>query len=174
MWGAFGNRPSDAAPNPALPDADPKGADQFVQPVHAARVSKDGLVYVSDRGGKRVQVFRLDGTYVTQVFIGRECKAPECGNGSTAASTAFSTDPAQQFLYVGNRSQAKVMVFDRQSLKLLDAFGEWGSAPGQFGTLHHMAADSKGNLYVTEVTPLRPENRRVQKFVLTTSRSGPR
>jgi hypothetical protein len=29
-----------------------------------------------------------------------------------------------------------------------------------------MAADSKGNLYVTEVTPLRPENRRVQKFVL--------
>jgi hypothetical protein len=37
-----------------------------------------------------------------------------------------------------------------------------------------MAADSKGNLYVTEVTPLRPENRRVQKFVLTTSRSGPR
>jgi hypothetical protein len=29
-----------------------------------------------------------------------------------------------------------------------------------------MAADSKGNLYVTEVTPLRPENRRIQKFVL--------
>ena len=53
------------------------------------------------------------------------------------------------------------------TLELLDSFGEWGSAPGQFGTLHHMAADSKGNLYVTEVTPLRPENRRVQKFVLT-------
>ena len=173
MWGAFGNMPTDAAPNPAPPDADPKGADQFVQPVHAARVSKDGFVYVSDRGGKRVQVFRLDGTYVAQVFIGRECKAPECGNGSTAASTAFSTDPAQRFLYVGNRSQAKVMVVDRQSLTLLDAFGEWGSAPGQFGTLHHMAADSKGNLYVTEVTPLRPENRRVQKFLLTRSRSGP-
>jgi hypothetical protein len=27
-----------------------------------------------------------------------------------------------------------------------------------------MAADSKGNLYVTEVTPLKPENRRIQKF----------
>jgi DNA-binding beta-propeller fold protein YncE len=172
MWGAFGKAPTDAAPNPALPDADPGGADQFVQPVHAARVSSDGLVYVSDRGGKRVQVFTLDGTYVRQVFIGRECQAPECGNGSTAASTAFSSDPAQRFLYVGNRSQAKVMVFERRSLVLLDAFGEWGSAPGQFGTLHHMASDSKGNLYVTEVTPLRPENRRVQKFVLTTSRSG--
>jgi DNA-binding beta-propeller fold protein YncE len=166
MWGAFGNLPVDTAPDPALPDEEEQGAPQFVQPVHAARVSNDGLVYVSDRGGKRVQVFALDGTYMTQVFIGRECVAPECGNGMTAASTAFSTDPEQQFLYVGNRSQAKVMVFDRQTLELLDTFGTWGSAPGDFGTLHHMASDSKGNLYVTEVTPLQPENRRVQKFVL--------
>ena len=82
MWGAFGNVPTDAPPNPAHPDADPQGAPQFVQPVHAARVSNDGLVYVSDRGGKRVQVFTLDGKYVSQVFIGRECKAPECGNGT--------------------------------------------------------------------------------------------
>jgi hypothetical protein len=166
MWGAFGNVPTDAPPNPALPDADENGAPQFVQPVHATRVSNDGLVYVSDRGGKRVQVFTLEGKYVSQVFIGRDCKAPECGNGTTAASTAFSTDPAQRFLYVGNRSQAKVMVLDRRTLKILDAFGQWGSAPGEFGTLHHMAADSKGNLYVTEVTPLRPENRRIQKFTL--------
>ena len=164
MWGAFGSVPTDAPPNPALPDADENGAPQFVQPVHAARVSNDGLVYVSDRGGKRVQVFTLDGKYVAQVFIGRECKAPECGNGTTAASTAFSTDPEQRFLYVGNRSQAKVMVLNRRTLEVLDSFGQWGSAPGEFGTLHHMAADSKGNLYVTEVTPLKPENRRIQKF----------
>ena len=71
MWGAFGKTPTDDPPNPAPADGDPNGASQFVQPVHAARVSKDGLVYVSDRGGKRVQVFRLDGTYLTQVFIGR-------------------------------------------------------------------------------------------------------
>jgi DNA-binding beta-propeller fold protein YncE len=164
MWGAFGNVPTDAPPNPALPDADEKGASQFVQPVHAARVSNDGLVYVSDRGGKRVQVFTLDGKFVSQVFIGRECKAPECGNGTTAASTAFSADAEQRFLYVGNRSQARVMVFDRKTLAILDSFGRAGSAPGEFGTLHHMAADSKGNLYVTEVTPLKPENRRIQKF----------
>jgi 6-phosphogluconolactonase (cycloisomerase 2 family) len=164
MWGAFGNVPTDDKPNPANPDADEKGASQFVQPVHAARVSNDGLVYVSDRGGKRVQVFTLDGKFVSQTFIGRECKAPACGNGQTAASTTFSTDAAQRFLYVGNRSQAKVMVFDRKTMTLLDEFGKWGSLPGEFGTLHHMTADSKGNLYVTEVTPLKPENRRVQRF----------
>ena len=166
MWGAFGNVPTDAAPNPANADADPNGAPQFVQPVHAARVSNDGLVYVSDRGGKRIQVFTIDGKFINQVFVGRDCQAPECGNGQTAASTAFSTDAEQRFLYVGNRSQAKVMVFERKTLDLLGSFGQWGSAPGDFGTLHHMNADSKGNLYVTEVTPLKPENRRVQKFVL--------
>jgi DNA-binding beta-propeller fold protein YncE len=164
MWGAFGGVPVDDAPNPAIPDGALRGASQFVQPVHAVRVSRDGLVYVSDRGGKRVQVFGLDGTYMTQVFIGRECRVPACGNGTTTASTAFSADPEQRYLYVANRSQAKVMVFDRRTLTLLDEFGRWGSAPGEFGTLHHMNADSKGNLYVTEVTPLTPANRRIQKF----------
>src|SRR3989442_836999 len=174
MWGAFGNVPNDAAPNPASADADETGAPQFVQPVHAARVSNDGLVYVSDRGGKRVQIFTLDGKYLSQIFIGRECKAPDCGNGSTAASTAFSADPDQRFLYVGNRSQSKVMIFNRKSLELLTSFGRAGSAPGEFGTLHHMASDSRGNLYVTEVTPLRPENRRVQKFRLVSSPAAAR
>ena len=168
MWGAFGNEPTDGEADPAwAQEQEGPGPPQFAQPVHAARVSHDGLVYVSDRGGKRVQVFTIDGEYVSQVFIGRECLAPECGNGTTAASTAFSPDPDQRFLYVGNRSQARVMVLDRQTLEILGWFGRWGSAPGEFGTLHHMAVDSRGNLYVTEVTPLEPVNRRVQKFTFT-------
>ena len=70
MWGAFGNEPLDKVPPPAKVPEDQRipareatgpGPDQFITPVHAARVSKDGLVYVSDRGGKRVQVFTLDG-----------------------------------------------------------------------------------------------------------------
>ena len=166
MWGAFGKAASDAPPNPANADESEQGASQFVQPVHAARVSNDGLVYVSDRGGKRVQVFTIDGRFVSQVFIGRDCRAPACGNGQTAAATAFSADPQQQFLYVGNAGQAKVMVLDRKTLRVLDSFGHAGSAPGEFGTLHHLAADSNGNIYVTEVAPLMPQNRRVQKFRL--------
>ena len=166
MWGAFGTAPSDAPPDPANADESDRGASQFIQPVHAARVSNDGLVYVSDRGGKRVQVFTIAGRFVSQVFIGRDCRAPACGNGQTAAATAFSADPQQRFLYVGNASQAKVMVLDRKSLVVLDSFGRAGSAPGEFGTLHHLAADSKGNIYVTEVAPMTPRNRRVQKFRL--------
>ena len=167
MWGAFGNVPTDAPPNPAPADADPRGASQFVQPVHARACRMTGCCTCQTAAASAFRSSRSTGKYVNQVFIGRECKAPDCGNGTTAASTAFSSDPQQRFLYVGNRSQAKVMVFDRRMLSLLHSFGQWGSAPGEFGTLHHMAADSKGNLYVTEVTPLKPENRRIQKFTFT-------
>jgi len=180
MWGAFGNPPLDDPPagaggsgNAGLPDEGPDGPPQFRPPVHAVKVSNDGLVYVADRGGRRVQVFTTDGKYVTQVFIGRECHAPDCGNGTTAAGIAFSPDAEQRFLYVANRSQAQVMVFNRRTLEFLDSFGRWGSAPGQFGTLHHLSVDSKGNLYTAEVSPLTPANRRVQKFTYLGTRKIP-
>ena len=171
MWGAFGAKPMDdpaePAGGPSPQPMGPDGAPQFVPPVHAVKVSTDGLVYVADRGGRRVQVFTMAGKFVNQVFIGRECHAPDCGNGQTAAGIAFSPDPEQRYLYVANRSQAQIMVFNRKTLEFLDGFGSWGSGTGQFGTLHHLSVDSKGNLYTAEVTPLKPENRRVQKFTFT-------
>ena len=168
MWGAFGNVPADDPPTlPGEHPMGPDGAPQFTPPVHAVKVSTDGLVYVADRGGRRVQIFTIAGRFVDQVFIGRECHAPDCGNGQTAAGLAFSQDPEQRYLYVANRSQAQIMVFDRKTLEFLDGFGSWGSDQGQFGTLHHLSVDSKGNLYTAEVTPVKPENRRVQKFTFT-------
>src|ERR1043165_10007904 len=62
MWGAFGAMPIDDPPTPARPPQQPLGPDgssQFVPPVHAVKVSTDGLVYVADRGGRRVQIFTL-------------------------------------------------------------------------------------------------------------------
>jgi DNA-binding beta-propeller fold protein YncE len=170
MWGAFGAVPIDDPSSSAAPPQQPMGPDgalQFVPPVHAVKVSTDGLVYVADRGGRRVQIFTIAGKFVNQVFIGRECHAPDCGNGQTAAGIAFSPDAEQRYLYVANRSQAQIMIFNRKTLEFLDSFGSWGSATGQFGTLHHLSVDSKGNLYTAEVTPLKPENRRVQKFTFT-------
>jgi DNA-binding beta-propeller fold protein YncE len=169
MWGAFGNKPLDNVPEPPKVPEDQRipakeltdrGPEQFVQPVHAVRISNDGLVYVSDRGGKRVQVFTLDGKFQTQKFIDRYCEAPHCGNGQTVASTAFSPDPEQRFLYVASRSAARVWVLDRKTLEPLDSFGRNGVAPGEFYVMHHMNVDSKGNLYVTEVQ----DGKRVQKF----------
>jgi hypothetical protein len=185
MWGAFGNTPmDDPPPGPKLTGEaaraaaeeaetkrtlatgfDPKdpGPSQFVPPVHGVKVSNDGLVYVADRGGKRVQIFTTDGKYVTQVWIDRWCLVAGggCNNGNTAASVAFSPDPGQRFLYVASRSPGRIWVFDRKTLKALDSFGRPGIAPGEFDVLHHMTTDFKGNLYSSEVE----DGRRIQKFV---------
>ena len=78
--------------------------------MHGIKVSNDGLVYISDRGGKRVLVFRLEGTFVAQTFIDRWCEGPSawCGNGQTVAITAFcaasTTFAASRFLYIASRS----------------------------------------------------------------------
>jgi DNA-binding beta-propeller fold protein YncE len=171
MWGAFGKEPVDVPPSTAakvpeslrIPakEATGPGPEHF-NTVHGVRVSNDGLVYVSDRGGKRVQVFTLEGKYLTQVFIDRWCEVPHCGaNGHTAASTAFSNDPAQRFLYVASRSPARIWVLDRKTLEPLDSFGRPGVAPGEFYILHHLNVVSKGNLYVSEVQ----DGKRIQKFV---------
>ena len=178
MWGAFGNEPLDVVPEPPkVPESarvparelTDDGPQQFVNPIHAVRVSNDGLVYVSDRGGKRVQVFTLDGKYQTQVFIDRYCEAPHCGNGQTVASTAFSHDPEQKFLYVASRSPARLWILDRKTLTPLDSMGRNGIAPGEFYVMHHMNVDKAGNLYVTEVQ----DGRRVQKFKFMGYKNAP-
>jgi len=142
---------------------DPKdpGPAQFGS-IHAVKVSNDGLVYVADKAAKRVQVFTLDGKFLTQAWVDRWCLVigQGCDNAHTAAGLAFSADRAA-FLYVASRSPARVLVFDRKTLKLLDSFGRPGIAPGEFDVLHHMTTDSKGNLYVSEVE----DGRRIQKFV---------
>ncbi len=180
MWGAFGGTPRDdgtpsqegpgnAGNGPATSrtlatelDPNEPGPPQF-STIHGVKVSTDGLVYAADRGGKRVQVFTIEGRYLAQVWIDRWCLAAGqgCGNGETAASVAFSADREQQFLYVASRSPARIWVLDRRSLTLLDSFGRPGIAPGEFNVLHHMTTDSKGNLFTSEVQ----DGRRVQKFV---------
>jgi DNA-binding beta-propeller fold protein YncE len=193
MWGAFGNVATDPPPsaggrgrgarNPADDEGD--GPQQFSN-VHSARISNDGLVYVCDRSGKRVQVFTPEGKYVTQVFLSRGVIPPStlqgmdtvagksraeladglARAGMTASRTAFSPDKDQKFLYVIDRIKHKIVILDRKTLDLLGEFGDGvGSEPGQFYVLHDIAADSKGNIYTAEVND--DGNRRSQKFTYT-------
>ena len=124
--------------------------------VHSIRVANDGLVYVADRGNKRVQVFTSAGDFKQQVMIGADTPAMQ-----TAAGLAFSPDRAQQFLYVADLGNNVIDILDRQTLKILGTVGRPGSAPGEFGTLHEIATDSKGNIYTAEIN----RSKRVQKFV---------
>jgi DNA-binding beta-propeller fold protein YncE len=160
VWGAFGNMPPAAmAPNPPTPQpnqAGPDGPPQFGL-VHAVKVSNDGIVYVADRTNNRIQTFTTMGKYVRQVRLAQQGTVTP-----VPAGFAFSQDKQQRFLYVVDSGPMQVAVFDRQSLTQIGTIGMRGPKPGDFDIVHHMAADSKGNLYTAEIVT----NRRAQKFVL--------
>ncbi len=168
MWGAFGNKPADATSptvrngmdgmrSTAAPfDEQGEGSQQFAL-VHSIKISRDGLVYVADRPNRRIQVFTPQGKYVKQVFINR--KGP---SDQSVCGIALSRDPDQEYLYIADYGNSHVIVLRRKTLETLDSFGDRGPAPGQFQGAHHLASDSKGNLYVTEVAP----GARIQKFLL--------
>jgi DNA-binding beta-propeller fold protein YncE len=149
MWGAFGNTPVDTRPRgpeipaPSIPDDGSPGAPQF-DIVHALRISSDGLVYVADRENKRVQVFTLDGKYVTQVFVRRS----ETSEPRTTSGLALSPGPRQEFLFASalGGPTGQIVILDRRALKVVGAIG---SADGFTGG-HHIAADSKGNVYAAQ------------------------
>jgi hypothetical protein len=161
MWGAFGNTPETPAPAgrgargapPAA--ANPDGPPQYGL-VHAVKVSSDGIVYVADRTNNRIQTFTTDGKYQRQVQV-----APLGEVNGVPAGFSFSPDPKQQFLYVVDSGPMRIVIFERATLRQVGSVGMRGKGPGEFDIVHHMAADSKGNLYTAEIV----NNRRAQRFV---------
>ena len=153
-WGAYGNKPDDANLGKYDPKAPP--AQQFRNPVHCVERTNDGLLYVCDRAGDRVQVFRPDGTYVKEAFYAKET----LGSGSTW-DIAFSKDTEQKYIFLADGTNEKVRVILRETLTEITNFGDGGRQPGQFYGVHSIAVDSKGNLYTTETY----EGKRLQKFV---------
>ena len=165
-WGAFGGKPEPPTPTGPQPSgtapapANPEGPSQYGL-VHAIKVSNDGMVYVADRVNNRIQVFTTEGKYLRQVKV-----TNEGGVAPVPAGFAFSPDRKQQFLYVVDSGPMRVVIFDREKLTQIGAIGMRGPKPGDFDIVHHMAADSKGNLYTAEIVT----NRRAQRFVLAGGR----
>jgi DNA-binding beta-propeller fold protein YncE len=160
MWGAFGNPPPETmAPNPPTPQpqTSPDGPMEFGLP-HAIKVSRDGVVYVADRINNRVQMFTTAGKFLRQVRV-------DNGGGTVVpvpAGFAFSPDRKQEFLYVVDSGLMRIVIFERQTMAQIGAVGMRGKGAGEFDIVHHMAADSKGNLYTAEIV----NNRRAQKLAL--------
>jgi DNA-binding beta-propeller fold protein YncE len=148
-WGAYGKPPDDNYKFPVraeLLKAPP--APQFHNPVHSVVVSNDDLVYVADRTNNRLQVFRLDGTFVREVLIARNTLQAE----GTVHHFVLSPDKAQQFLYLVDGSNKVVRILNRQTLEILaNIGGHAGHNAREFFHIHSAAVDSKGNLYLGEV-----------------------
>jgi len=139
MWGAFGNKPiDDDHCEVVTPKEFPAGdGPKNFSIVHAIRLSKDGIVYIADRENRRVQSFTPDGKFLKQIVK---------TDTQFARDLAFSADPDQQFLYVGNGND--IQIVDRKAMQIIGSI----KLPGQIGGGHHIATDSKGNIYIAGTT----------------------
>src|SRR5438552_9134327 len=114
-WGAYGNKPDDKASKAR--QASGSGPQQFNTP-HGIEVSRDGIVYVTDRANNRVQSFTLEGKFLKEGFIKRESQ----GTG-TAFGVALSADPEQRFVYIADGSNERIAILDRTSLEEVGHIG---------------------------------------------------
>ncbi len=155
-WGAYGislGQISNGTPpghNPSAPGKQFRGALVSID------MSSDGLVYVGDRGGDRVQVFTKEGKFVKEFLV-----HPKTLGLGSVWSTAFSRDPQQKYLYVADGANGVIHVLNRDNGAEVSTIGHKGRYAGQFHSLNRIALDAQGNLYVTEIT----HNIRLQKLV---------
>ncbi|HXV63917.1 MAG TPA: hypothetical protein VEK15_24665 [Vicinamibacteria bacterium] len=160
-WGAYGKPPDDAYDYeyPVRVDDPPL---QF-RTVHGIAGSKDGLIYVADRRGNRIQVFRQNGEYLMERFV-----RPETGGSGTGFSLQFSRDPEQSILYLMDGTNQRVWLLRRKDLKILDRFGRPGRQSGQFIRAHMIAIDSRNRMYTGEAG----NGRRIQRWILRGTKSA--
>jgi len=159
--------------------------DEFMQVPHCVAIGNDGLVYVCDRRGDRVQVFDKMGTFQKDILIPYETQSSHRANYGertqppdrvSAAGVGhsrvvgFSPDQAQRFMFVLNEENEQVDIFDHTTGKILSSFGRPGHQAGEFSHGHTMAVDSKGNIFVAEVGVGNEAGHRVQKFRIVASR----
>jgi DNA-binding beta-propeller fold protein YncE len=156
-WGAYGERPQDG-PLPAYQPGQPP-ARTFRNPVHCARLARDGLLYVCDRANDRVQVFRKDGAFVREFIV-----APETLGSGSVWDLDFLPDARQSVLLAADGSNNHVWMLGREDGAVLGLFGRNGRNAGDFHWVHNLAVDSRGNIFTTEVDT----GKRAQRFRLVT------
>jgi DNA-binding beta-propeller fold protein YncE len=137
----------------------------FMGVVHCVVMDNNGLVYVCDRQGNRIQVFDKMGNFKKNIWIktGKEDTPDSWG---TAWWLRFSRDPAQKYMIVADGRNELVHILDHESGTEITKFGRPGHQLGEFTHCHTLDIDSQGNIYVAETDI----GRRVDKFKLTTGR----
>ena len=113
------------------------------------------MVYVCDRTNNRIQVFKKDGTFVTEWFYDKST----LGAGAVW-DLNFWPDANQTWLFNIDGENNLLRILQRSDGKVVGGFGRSGRHAGNFHWVHSIAVDSKGNIYTGEVD----NGKRVQKF----------
>ncbi len=130
------------------------GPGQFHVP-HGIAAAADGRVFVCDRENDRIQIFSPDGEYLgewtdtqrpTHLVFDAEGRAYVSELWWHKGQTSRRHGPIQE------ARPGRVSVYDKEGRVLV----RWGSAdacaPGSFAAPHGLAVDSRGDVYVSEVT----------------------
>ncbi len=138
------------------------GAGVFAQP-HGIGIDREGNVWVTDTQnvpgkGQQVHKFSPDGKRLLSLgTAGVPGEGPNEFNGPSDVAVAPNGD-----IFVGDghggKTNARIVKFSRDG-KFLKTWGRRGTGPGEFGTPHGLAFDSKGRLFVAD-----RDNNRVQIF----------
>jgi DNA-binding beta-propeller fold protein YncE len=129
------------------------GAGMFVQP-HGLEIDRDGNVWTTDqtaKDGKGEQVIKFSPEGKVLMTLGKAGVAgagPDTFNGPCDVAIAPNGD-----IFVadghGGDTNARVVKFSKDG-KYIKEWGKKGSGPGEFDTLHSMAMDSKGRLFIAD------------------------
>jgi hypothetical protein len=145
-------------------EADAGEGGVFLKVVHYVVLGNDGLVYVCDRLGGRIQVFDKMGNFKRNILV-QSNTARLTGIGSVC-QLSFSPDPAQKYVYICNCGDEEIRILDHTSGRTLGTFGRSGFEAGEFNGLHSIAVDSSGNLVTAEAGVVTGGGHRLQMFRL--------
>jgi DNA-binding beta-propeller fold protein YncE len=132
------------------------GPGEFHLP-HGIACDAEGRVLVCDRENDRIQVFSPDGDYLDQwTDIQRPCDLAIDADGLVYVAELWRPKGKKSFVHgeMLEDKPGRVSVLDRDG-RVLDRWGgssERRHAPGNFIAPHAITVDSRGDVYVAEVT----------------------
>ena len=169
----FGNECLDSDLDPVIkfaPDgtvAESFGGGLFIWP-HGIDVDSDGNVWVTDavseartpEGTRGHQVIKFSPTGTVLMTLGTPGKAGMGRNSFNAPADVVVADSGAIFVADGhgNTTNNRVVKFSKDGTYVKE-WGKTGYGPGEFRTLHAIALDSEGRLYVGDRS-----NNRIQIF----------
>jgi len=125
---------------------------------HGITYSPDEAMFCTDDGDHTVRKCTLDGQVLFTLGVSGQ-PAPFMSGNPFNRCTHVAIDPRNGDFYVSDGyCNARVHKYTPDG-KLLFAWGESGTDPGQFNIVHNIATDSQGWVYVAD-----RENHRVQVF----------
>jgi 6-bladed beta-propeller protein len=137
---------------------------------HMVRIDKDDNIWAVDKGSDMVIKFNPQGRVV--MVFGRKPEASDHDSkpyepvqkprpqidGRFRQPTDVTWDPAGDIFISDGYVNSRVAKYDKDG-NWVKSWGERGSGPGQFNTVHTIAADAQGTIYVGDRF-----NRRIQVF----------